>query len=69
MRAMPTYPNPLNEQDCAALTALGQSCHGTAELIQACKDCGLPMDEQEQANNAQRELAAALKRKFFPNHP
>jgi hypothetical protein len=66
---MPGYPNPLNEQDCAALTALGKSCHATAELIRDCKECGLPVEEQEAANEAQAKLAEALKRKFFPTSP
>jgi hypothetical protein len=66
---MPSYPNPLSAEDCAALTAIGQSCHGTSELIQACKDCGMPVEEQENANNAQIEYAKSLKAKFFPNNP
>ncbi len=63
------YPNPLNPDDCAALTAIGQSCHGTDEMIKDYKECGMPCEEQEAANNAQKEVAAKLKQKFFPNNP
>ena len=63
------YPNPLNEQDGAALTSLCQSCHATDQMIQDYKECGIPCEDQEAANNAQRELAQNLKRKYFPYQP
>lgn len=63
------YPNPLNEQDHANLQELCKSCHGTAQLIEDCKACGLPMDEQEAANKAQQEAAERMRRKFFPMVP
>ena len=66
---MPAYPNPLNDQDCAELTAIGQSCHGTSELIKDCIDCGLPFDDQKNANEMQAEFARKLKAKFFPYKP
>lgn len=65
---MPSYPNPLNSEDCAALNAIGQSCHGTAEMARDCKECGLPVEDQEASNSAQAEMAKALKAKFFPNN-
>lgn len=63
------YPNPLNSEDCAALTAIGQSCAGTAEMINDYKECGMPCEEQEAANGAQAEVARKLKQKFFPHNP
>ena len=66
---MSNYPNPLTDQDAAALTAVCQSCHATDQLIQDCKSCGMPMEDQEAANNAQHELAKSLKQKFFPYTP
>lgn len=63
------YPNPLNEQDAAAQTAVCQSCQGTAQLINDCKECGLPMEDQEAANSAQHEFARRAKQKFFPYTP
>ena len=63
---MAAYPNPLTEEDYAKLNELCRSCHGTAQLIADCKECGLPVEEQEAANNAQHQLALNLKKKFFP---
>jgi uncharacterized membrane protein YvbJ len=66
---MALYPPPLNEQDAAALTAVCQSCHATDQLIQDCKECGLPMDDKEAQNNAQKQYAQTTLRKFFPMLP
>lgn len=63
------YPNPLNEQDAAALTALCQSCHGTEQMIADYKACGIPCEEQEAANQAQKSLAENIKKKYFPYTP
>jgi hypothetical protein len=66
---MAAYPNPLNEQDLANLNTLCQSCHGTEQMIQDYKECGIPCEEQEHANAMQKKLAEAIKRKFFPYNP
>lgn len=66
---MPNYPCPLNDQDCAELTAIAQSCHGTEEMCRDMKELGLPVDDQMAANAQQKAFAEAAKRKYFPYNP
>lgn len=66
---MDDYRNPLNDTHCACLDNVLQSIAQTAETIRRCKDCGLPVEQAEAENNRQRDIAEAIKRKFFPERP
>jgi hypothetical protein len=59
----------LNDQHCACLDAVLQSVAQTGKLLQDCKDCGLNVDDFIAQVDAQRNLATALKAKFFPQNP
>lgn len=61
-------PNPLKPEDCAALNAILQSAHATELLIAKCKDCGIPVEQQEADNAQQRAIAQNIKRHFFPHN-
>lgn len=56
----------LDPKHCATLNTVLQECANTRELIKACKDCGLPVEEGEAQNNQQIQYATAIKAKFFP---
>jgi hypothetical protein len=61
-------PNPLNHQDCAVLKACQASCVETRELVNACKECGIPVEESEAQNNMQLDFATNVLKKFFPHN-
>ncbi len=58
--------NPLSKQHLAALNHLLQCCPETGEYLRACADCGLAMDDDLQANEAQLRAVQQIKAKFFP---
>jgi hypothetical protein len=66
---MPDYQHPLTQEHCDCLTKAIQSSNNTSQFLDACKRCGLPVDELIADNNRQREMAERLKREFFPNAP
>ena len=66
---MATNSPYLNDQHCACIDAVLQSIAQTTKLLQDCKECGLPVDDYIAQNEAQRQMAVALKGKFFPQNP
>jgi hypothetical protein len=61
--------SPLKDPDCDCLNKVLESAAHTRELLEACKDCGVPVDEAIAVNEQQAQLAAKLKGRFFPNRP
>lgn len=61
--------SPLKPEDCTTLNGVLQHCFNTADLIEKCKNCGLPVEEMEAINNSHIEMAKNLKAQFFPNNP
>jgi hypothetical protein len=61
--------SPLKPDDCTVLNGCIQHAMGTAELIEKCKACGFPVEEQEAINNSHMEMARNIKAQFFPNNP
>lgn len=59
--------NPLTGEHCSILDRVLLSTAETADLIRRCKECGLPVDDAEQQNTAQREIARRIKASFFPD--
>lgn len=62
----PDLRGVLSEEQCQCLDAVLESAARTAQLIAACKECGLNMATAEKRNREQQELAAALKARFEP---
>lgn len=61
-------PNPLRPEDCETLNRALQAIHDTKELIAKCKECGIPVDDQESTNNSMHETVTKVKRAFFPHN-
>jgi hypothetical protein len=59
--------NPFRAEHCDCLDRVIESTAGQQELLDCLKQCGLPMDELEARNRANRELAVRLKQNFFPD--
>ena len=59
---------PLDETDCACLDKVLEACPVTREMLLKCKRAGMNVDEAIARNDAQEELAKALKTEFFPNN-
>jgi hypothetical protein len=59
----------LNDQHCACIDAVLASIQQTGQLIAQCQSCGLPVEDELAANEAQRQLATRLKAAFFPANP
>lgn len=66
---MPSYPCPLNDADCAELTAIAQSCHGTEEMCRHLAELGLPVEDQTAANAQQKAFVEKTKKLYFPYNP
>jgi hypothetical protein len=62
-------PNPLDPAACNILNAILKSTAETAALIQRCEQCGIPMGDRGEQNQAQQDLAAKIKAAFFPLAP
>lgn len=63
---MPPEINPVNENDCACLDQVRKEVARTRELIEACKRCNMPMEQEEKENNAAEQAALAILREFAP---
>jgi hypothetical protein len=61
--------SPLTQEHCDCLTKAIQSTSNTQQFLDACKRCGLPVDDLIADNQRQRDMAEKLKREFFPNAP
>lgn len=61
--------NPLSQEQCDCLSKVIQSASNTEQFLEACKRCGLPVDDLIADNNRQRDMAQKIKKEFFPNAP
>lgn len=58
--------NPLTDKHCEQLDSVLQTCPHIRDTINAIKECGIDMSQQEQVLQAQEDAASAIKRKFNP---
>lgn len=66
MPVAPSDPSyPLDQDDKDSLTKVLELCNQQDALIQKAAACGLQVDEHQQVNNAQRELAQKIREQFF----
>lgn len=61
--------HPLTQEHLDAINRCLQRCGPALELAQACKECGLPVDDMIEGLQEQQRVATALKRTFFPTKP
>lgn len=61
-----TCPNVLKSEHCRTLNIVLQEAANTRELIKACKDCNIPVEEGESENASQIDYASKIKARFFP---
>jgi hypothetical protein len=66
---MATTSYVLNDQHCACIDAVLAQNAQVAKLIQDCRDCGLPVEDALADNTKMRDMAVAIKAKFFPQNP
>lgn len=60
-------PNPYRPEDCATMNNILQSAAGTRELIEKCKACGFPVEDQAATNDYHIATVSEMKRQFFPH--
>lgn len=58
--------NPLTQDDLAAINRVLDLAAKHKVLLERCVNCGLPVEEHLARNTQHAEMAAALKREFFP---
>lgn len=59
--------NPLTLDDLAAINRVLELSAKHKALLQRCQNCGLPVEDHIARNQQHAEMAAALKREFFPH--
>lgn len=62
-----TQDNPLTADDLAAINRVLDLAAKHKVLLQRCANCGLPVEDHLTRNEQHTQMAAALKREFFPN--
>jgi hypothetical protein len=60
---------PLKQEDYQAMCAVGDICAQAIPVLEKCKDCGLPVDQEIQILKDRQKFAQAIKRNFFPDLP
>lgn len=58
--------NPLRPEHCQACRDVLAAGPPTLELIQACKECGFDVAQEEQDCRAAYEMAQRIAERFFP---
>lgn len=61
--------SPLDRSHLDGLNELCRSCQVTDQLIRACEDCGIPMEDRREKNQWHQETANRIKSVFFRNEP
>lgn len=58
--------NPLTDKHCEQLDSVIQQCPHIRDTINAIKECGIDMSQQEQVLDSQETIAKAIKQRFNP---
>lgn len=58
---------PLGQDDLDGLNQVLSICAQQQSLFEKAKECGLVIDEHEQVNKGQMDIAMKIKQQFFPN--
>lgn len=66
---MDNHSHPLTDEHYNKLQQVCASCGKTAGILEKAKAAGLPVEQAEQENANNLQLATGLKAQFFPNRP
>ena len=67
MPERPPVASPLTSDDCRALGDCERKGRELIELLTACRECGLPMEDLEPIVATQFDRAVKLRARFFPD--
>jgi hypothetical protein len=61
--------NPLTDDHYQVISNVLQGCSVQEEILGLCTQAGLDVSKYVTDNNRRKQLAAGLKKAFFPNNP
>lgn len=67
--AMTDYPNPYSAEHLKQLDEVIREASNASKLCQDCAEIGLPFPEEAEQAEKAKQVAIAIKRKWFPNNP